>query len=107
VHPLPPSSFQGGSQSVEDGASLAICLALAGGRNEDVPRALEAFQTIRFPRVKHAQEVGVQVSLSRRALSLSALESSTLNADSPFITYSNVRDGTPTALRSFPARLIS
>lgn len=50
MHPLPPSSFQGGSQSVEDGAALAICLALAGGTNEDVPRALEAFQSIRYDR---------------------------------------------------------
>lgn len=58
VHPLPPSSFQGGSQSIEDGASLAVCLALSGGTNEGVPRALEAFQAIRQPRVQKCLEIG-------------------------------------------------
>lgn len=61
VHPLPPSSFQGGSQSIEDGAALAICLALSGGSRNDVPRALRAFEQLRKPRVAEALETGKQV----------------------------------------------
>lgn len=43
---------------IEDGASLAICLALSGGTSADVPRALEAFQAIRQPRVLQCLENG-------------------------------------------------
>ncbi|KAM0788161.1 hypothetical protein ACM66B_001323 [Microbotryomycetes sp. NB124-2] len=60
VHPLPPSSFQGGSQSVEDGAVLAICLALAGERRGDIPKALRAFQRLRQPHVEKALQIGMK-----------------------------------------------
>ncbi|GAA5921691.1 hypothetical protein JCM1841_007091 [Sporobolomyces salmonicolor] len=63
VHPLSPMSFQGGSQAIEDGAALAVCLALAGGKNCDVPRALRTFEVLRKPRVKKAQEAGIQQRL--------------------------------------------
>ncbi|GAA6008606.1 hypothetical protein JCM10207_007176 [Rhodosporidiobolus poonsookiae] len=63
VHALSPLSFQGGSQAIEDGASLAVCLALSGGRPEDVPRALRAFEIMRKPRVADAQERGTKQRL--------------------------------------------
>ncbi|GAA5858378.1 hypothetical protein JCM1840_001172 [Sporobolomyces johnsonii] len=63
VHPLSPMSFQGGSQAIEDGAALALCLALAGGKNSDVPRALRTFEVMRKPRVKNAQAAGIQQRL--------------------------------------------
>ncbi|KAK4050135.1 hypothetical protein OIV83_003706 [Microbotryomycetes sp. JL201] len=60
VHPLPPSSFQGASQSVEDGAVLAICLGLAGGESREVPVALRAFQQLRRPHVEKALQIGMK-----------------------------------------------
>ncbi|KAK4048608.1 hypothetical protein OIO90_005778 [Microbotryomycetes sp. JL221] len=60
IHPLPPSSFQGGSQSVEDGAVLAICLALVDGRPQDISKALKAFQLLRYPHVKKALHIGMR-----------------------------------------------
>ncbi|BGP14817.1 hypothetical protein JCM10213v2_002772 [Rhodosporidiobolus nylandii] len=60
VHALSPLSFQGGSQAIEDGAALAVCLALAGGKPEDVPRATRAFEAMRKPRVTEAQVRGTK-----------------------------------------------
>ncbi|GAA5986204.1 hypothetical protein JCM11641_002888 [Rhodosporidiobolus odoratus] len=60
VHALSPLSFQGGSQAIEDGAALAICLALSGGKPEDIPRATRAFEVMRLPRVKEAQVRGTK-----------------------------------------------
>ncbi|GAA5919397.1 hypothetical protein JCM6882_005086 [Rhodosporidiobolus microsporus] len=60
VHALSPLSFQGGSQAIEDGAALAICLALSGGKSEDVPRALRAMEIMRKPRVAEAQVRGTK-----------------------------------------------
>lgn len=42
-----PTSGQGGSQSIEDGASIAVCLRRANG---DVKLALRAFERIRYNR---------------------------------------------------------
>ncbi|BGP30930.1 hypothetical protein JCM10296v2_002692 [Rhodotorula toruloides] len=60
VHALSPMSFQGASQAIEDGASLAVCLALAGGTSEGVPRALRTLEALRRPRVSEAQRRGTQ-----------------------------------------------
>ncbi|CEQ40827.1 SPOSA6832_02475 [Sporobolomyces salmonicolor] len=53
-----PTSFQGGSQAVEDGATVALCLALAGGDTRGVPLALETYEALRRPRVHEAQGIG-------------------------------------------------
>ncbi|GAA5988456.1 hypothetical protein JCM10908_003575 [Rhodotorula pacifica] len=58
VHPMMPTAFQGGSQAIEDGAAIALCLALAGGRPEGVPLALETYEALRRPRVREAQALG-------------------------------------------------
>ncbi|GAA5852621.1 hypothetical protein JCM8547_002568 [Rhodosporidiobolus lusitaniae] len=60
VHALSPLSFQGGSQAIEDGASLAVCLALSGGKPEDIPRAFKAFEIMRKDRVAEAQIRGTK-----------------------------------------------
>ncbi|EJT82130.1 hypothetical protein GGTG_02104 [Gaeumannomyces tritici R3-111a-1] len=57
AHPFLPTSIQGASQSMEDGATLAVCLERAGkGR---VPEALRAYERIRYDRVHAAQATGV------------------------------------------------
>ncbi|BGP04019.1 hypothetical protein NBRC10513v2_007760 [Rhodotorula toruloides] len=58
VHGMMPTSFQGGSQAVEDGATIALCLALAGGDADGVGLALETFQRMRRARVEEAQALG-------------------------------------------------
>ncbi|POY72724.1 hypothetical protein BMF94_4131 [Rhodotorula taiwanensis] len=58
VHAMMPTAFQGGSQAIEDGAAAAVCLAMAGGRPEDVPLALKVFEAMRRPRVCVAQALG-------------------------------------------------
>ncbi|BGO96176.1 hypothetical protein NBRC10512_006671 [Rhodotorula toruloides] len=58
VHGMMPTSFQGGSQAVEDGATIALCLALAGGDADGVGLALETFQRMRRARVEGAQALG-------------------------------------------------
>lgn len=56
AHPFLPTSVQGASQAMEDGACLAVCLELAG-RNE-APKALRAYEKIRYDRVRAAQKTG-------------------------------------------------
>lgn len=51
-------TFQGASQAIEDAAALAICLALAGGTADDIPRALRTLEALRRPRVFEAQQRG-------------------------------------------------
>ncbi|ORY88676.1 hypothetical protein BCR35DRAFT_324226 [Leucosporidium creatinivorum] len=63
VHALQPTSFQGGSQAIEDGATLAICLALAGGAPSSVGLALEVYEMMRRPRVVEAQKLGHEQQL--------------------------------------------
>ncbi|GAA5917153.1 hypothetical protein JCM5296_006651 [Sporobolomyces johnsonii] len=58
LHALSPTSFQGGSQAVEDGATVALCLALAGGDARGVPLALETYAALRRPRVQEVQAIG-------------------------------------------------
>lgn len=57
AHPFLPTSIQGASQAMEDGACLAVCLQLAG--KENVQEALRAFEKIRYERVKAVQQTGV------------------------------------------------
>ena len=59
AHPFLPTSIQGASQAMEDGACLAVCLQLAG--KEHVSDALGAFEKIRYERVKKIQQTGVAV----------------------------------------------
>lgn len=47
VHTYLPTSIQGATASVEDGATLGLCLALAGGKATNVPLALKVYQTLR------------------------------------------------------------
>jgi len=56
AHPFLPTSIQGASQSMEDGVTVAVCLAMGG--KENVQEAIEAFQAIRYDRVKAAQKTG-------------------------------------------------
>ncbi|KAK3365517.1 hypothetical protein B0T24DRAFT_391928 [Lasiosphaeria ovina] len=56
AHPFLPTSIQGASQSIEDGVVLATCLQLSG--RADIPRALRAYEKIRYDRVHRAQAMG-------------------------------------------------
>lgn len=64
IHAMHPTSFQGGSQAIEDGATLAICLALAGGTAEGVPLGLEVYEAMRRPRTVEVQQMGHMVRSS-------------------------------------------
>lgn len=57
AHPFLPTSIQGASQSMEDGVTLAITLEKSA--KEDVPRAIRAYEAIRYERVHRAQMTGV------------------------------------------------
>lgn len=57
AHPFLPTSTQGASQGVEDGATIALCLAKAGrGR---VPLALHTAFELRYEHAKAAQQTGI------------------------------------------------
>jgi hypothetical protein len=56
AHPFLPTSIQGASQSMEDGATLAVTLQLAGKAH--VAEALRGYQRIRYDRVRRAQKTG-------------------------------------------------
>ncbi|KAI0102832.1 putative monooxygenase [Nemania sp. FL0031] len=56
AHPFLPTSIQGASQAMEDGATLAVCLSRAGS----VQEAVAAFEAIRYERVRSAQKTGEQ-----------------------------------------------
>jgi len=60
AHPHLPTSIQGASQAIEDGATLAQTLWLAGGTKADVPLALRAYQEIRYNRTVRTQRLGVE-----------------------------------------------
>lgn len=57
AHPFLPTSIQGASQSMEDGVTLAITLEKSG--KDKVPRAIRAYEAIRYERVHRAQMTGV------------------------------------------------
>ena len=56
AHPFLPTSIQGASQAMEDGACLAVCLQLAGKQN--VTDAVRAYEKIRYDRVRATQKTG-------------------------------------------------
>lgn len=56
--------MQSGSQSIEDGATIAQCLALAGGEKEGVGLALKVYERLRKPRVELASRLGRKVRLT-------------------------------------------
>ncbi|KAK7974425.1 hypothetical protein PG989_016273 [Apiospora arundinis] len=74
AHPFLPTSIQGASQSMEDGATIAVCLRRAceraaaksnGGDTADVraravKEAVATFEALRYERVKSAQKTGTQ-----------------------------------------------
>ncbi|KAK1672188.1 putative MAK1-like monooxygenase [Colletotrichum godetiae] len=57
VHPFLPTSTQGATQAMEDGVTIAVCLKRAG--KENVRTALNAYQGIRYDRVRAVQKTGV------------------------------------------------
>jgi 2-polyprenyl-6-methoxyphenol hydroxylase-like FAD-dependent oxidoreductase len=65
AHPFLPTSIQGASQAMEDGATIAVCLskaqAAAAGKNSNgVQEAIATFEAIRYERVRSAQKTGEQ-----------------------------------------------
>ncbi len=53
-HPMYPFMGQGAAQAIEDGATLAACLAAAAG---DPAEALRRYERLRLPRVTRLQEM--------------------------------------------------
>ncbi|KAI3326796.1 putative monooxygenase [Xylariaceae sp. AK1471] len=65
AHPFLPTSIQGASQAMEDGATIAVCLskaqaASAGNGSNGVQEAVATFEAIRYGRVRSAQKTGEQ-----------------------------------------------
>ncbi|KAG4420800.1 hypothetical protein IFR04_006080 [Cadophora malorum] len=56
AHPFLPTSIQGASQAMEDGATMAVCLSKGGKSN--VQQAVAAFEGLRYERVRAAQKTG-------------------------------------------------
>jgi salicylate hydroxylase len=52
-HAMLPFLAQGAAQAIEDGASLAGCLAMTG--REDIPGALRRYESLRLPRTSRVQ----------------------------------------------------
>lgn len=57
-HAMLPFMGQGAAQSIEDGASLAACLA--GVDSEQVPEALQRHERIRLPRASRVQSLSAE-----------------------------------------------
>lgn len=57
AHPFLPTSVQGASQAMEDGATLAACLDIAG--KEKVTEGMQVYEKIRYERVHKVQQTGV------------------------------------------------
>ena len=57
AHPFLPTSIQGASQAMEDGAVMAACLDIAG--KERVTEAVRVWENIRYDRVHRIQATGV------------------------------------------------
>ncbi|EJU03227.1 monooxygenase [Dacryopinax primogenitus] len=56
AHPFLPTSIQGASQALEDGVTIAVNLKLSGP--EEAPLSIQAFEKIRYQRVRRAQRTG-------------------------------------------------
>ncbi|KAH7310213.1 hypothetical protein BKA65DRAFT_485147 [Rhexocercosporidium sp. MPI-PUGE-AT-0058] len=61
VHAMPPHFAQGAAMAVEDGASLAQCLSRAS-TTEEIPKACQAWEQIRKPRVAFVQNIATENS---------------------------------------------
>jgi salicylate hydroxylase len=57
-HAMVPFMAQGAAQAMEDGATLASCLAASGRR--DIPAALQRYQAIRLPRTSRVQAASME-----------------------------------------------
>lgn len=57
AHPFLPTSVQGASQAIEDGATIAKCLAKCQG---NIPLALQVYFDIRHDYVAEAQSTGIK-----------------------------------------------
>lgn len=65
AHPFLPTSMQGASQAMEDGATIAVCLrkaaaAAAADKGAGIREAIAAFEALRYERVRSAQKTGEQ-----------------------------------------------
>jgi salicylate hydroxylase len=58
AHAMLPNMSLGAAMAVEDAAALAECLDFAAGK-QDLRGALQLFQDVRIPRVKHVHEASV------------------------------------------------
>jgi 2-polyprenyl-6-methoxyphenol hydroxylase-like FAD-dependent oxidoreductase len=56
AHPFLPTSIQGASQAMEDGATIAVCLTRSGKAH--VQEAVAVFEALRYERVRAAQKTG-------------------------------------------------
>lgn len=56
AHPFLPTSAQGATQALEDAVTVAVLLKQAG--KENAPKALRAYQDVRYERVKAVQKTG-------------------------------------------------
>lgn len=57
AHPFLPTSIQGASQAMEDGAVIAACLDISG--RDRVTDAVKVYEKIRYERVHKIQATGV------------------------------------------------
>jgi len=57
AHPFLPTSIQGASQAMEDGAVMAACLDVAG--KDHVTEGVQVWEKIRYDRVHRIQATGV------------------------------------------------
>jgi salicylate hydroxylase len=55
-HPMLPFMAQGAAQAIEDGATLAACLAAEPGAT-DIPAALRRYEQVRIPRTARLQAI--------------------------------------------------
>ncbi|CAK7227433.1 hypothetical protein SCUCBS95973_006541 [Sporothrix curviconia] len=58
AHAFLPTSGQGAGQAIEDAATMAICLELAG--KDQIPLALKTTQAIRYKRASLMQQIGIE-----------------------------------------------
>lgn len=56
AHPFLPTSIQGASQAMEDGATIAVCLSRCGKAH--IQEGIAAFEALRYERVRAAQKTG-------------------------------------------------
>ncbi|KAJ5766293.1 uncharacterized protein N7511_003909 [Penicillium nucicola] len=59
AHPFLPTTGQGANQAIEDGAVVAICLALAG--KQRIPLGLRVMEKLRYQRVSLIQDGGLKM----------------------------------------------